>query len=103
VTKATSRGTSTTSTSIRSSMASYHACATGRIHRFIGMCGKVCCRMTGQVPAQMEQVSVNGPNDLCSPHEPTGRREAPPDDRLRDMRGIRHHPGYRSAHPGYSR
>jgi hypothetical protein len=70
VTKAISRGISTTSTSIRSSMASYHACATGRIHRFIGMCGKVCCPMTGQVmPAQMEQISVNGPNGLCSPHE----------------------------------
>src|SRR5205823_4284551 len=38
-----------------------------------------------------------------SPHEPTGPREARPDDRLSDMRDRPGFPRYRFAHPGYSR
>ncbi len=35
--------------------------------------------------------------------EPTGRREAPPDDKLRAIRecGVRSAPDFASLHPGY--
>ena len=53
-----SSGTSTTSISIRSSMALYRGLAIGHTHRFIATCGKATCRATGLVMSVKAEVTL---------------------------------------------
>ena len=87
----TLRGTSITSTSIRSSTAWCRAWPTGRIRRFIATCRKAFCRSIGPVTPPPATVTSANPSNSRSPHERS------------DMRDIvaRPNPACRCAHAGY--